>query len=216
MKIAITGAYGFLGTHLTEYYESKGDTVIKIGRGDNKSSNILNCDLLIHAAGINRAPTPEEVFKGNINITQELISGLNSLNIKIPIKYTSTISEYNDSPYGSSKLKSKGMLKEYCDVNGTKFESYSLPNLFGTKGKPNYNSFVNTFAYNIANNIKCNYNSNPISLCHVTDAIKVIDNQTKEYKMYHTTVEEIYNKLNNIGSSKLDQKLNEILNYFKL
>ena len=216
MKIAITGAYGFLGTHLTEYYKNKGDVVIKIGRNDNKSSNILGCDLLIHAAGINRAATPEDVFNGNINIAKELILGLESLNIQIPIKYISSISETDNSAYGNSKRKVKSLLQKYSYLNKTLFESYNLPNLFGTKGKPNYNSFVNTFAYNIVNNIECKYNTNPISLCHVTDAIKVIDNQTKEYKLYHTTVEEVYLKLNNIGSSELDKKLNEILNYYKL
>ena len=82
-------------------------------------------------------------------------------------------------------------------------------------GKPNYNSFVNTFAYNIVNNIKSQYNTNPISLCFVLDAIKVIDNQKNNYKLYHTNVKEVYDKLNNIGNSEFDKKLSEILDYYK-
>ena len=44
MKVAIIGAYGFLGTHLTEYYENKGNSVVKIGRDNSKLNNIFDCD----------------------------------------------------------------------------------------------------------------------------------------------------------------------------
>lgn len=215
MKIAILGAYGFLGTHLTEYYIKRGDKVLKLGR-DYKSLRILKeYELLIHCAAINRAETPEEVLKGNLDITIKLIENLNKYGIKIPIKFMSSIQEGNGTAYGTAKLKCKMLLQEYCKQNQVIFESYKLPNLFGTKGRPNYNSFVNTFAYNIANNIKCTYNSNPVNLCHVTDAIKVIDNKNADYKLYDTTVEEVYIRLNNLQTSEFDIKLKEILDYYK-
>tara|TARA_Y100000592_G_scaffold99817_1_gene177344 strand:+ start:9845 stop:11239 length:1395 start_codon:yes stop_codon:yes gene_type:complete len=194
MKVAIFGAYGFLGTHLTDYYLNKGYDVVRIGK-DDEFEEIVNCDFLINCAGINRANTPQEVFNGNISIADDLILALELLNVKIPIKFISSIHEGNDTAYGKAKKQCKNIIKKYCDKNKVKFESYKLPNLFGTKGKPNYNSFVNTFAYNIVNGIKCNYNTNSISLCHVWDAIKVIDNQTKKYKTYDTTVENVYKTL---------------------
>tara|TARA_R110001592_G_scaffold8826_2_gene47833 strand:- start:2500 stop:3159 length:660 start_codon:yes stop_codon:yes gene_type:complete len=215
MKVAIIGAYGFLGTHLTEYYENKGNSVVKIGRDNSKLNNIFDCDFLIHCAGVNRAITPEIVFQENINITEKLVFNLNKLNIKIPIKFISSIHEGNDTPYGKAKKQCKDIMNQYCVNNKVIFENYKLPNLFGTKGKPNYNSFVNTFAYNIVNNIKSQYNTNPVSLCSVLDAIKVIDNQKNKYKLYHTNVKEVYDKLNNIGNSEFDKKLSEILDYYK-
>tara|TARA_R110000782_G_scaffold269095_1_gene366567 strand:+ start:1924 stop:3297 length:1374 start_codon:yes stop_codon:yes gene_type:complete len=203
MNIAIVGAFGFLGTHLTEYYINKGDNVVKIGK-DTDLEEIINCDFLIHCAGINRADTPKEVFMGNISITEELILGLETLKVKIPIKFISSIQEGNDTAYGKAKKQCKNIIKKYCINSGVVFENYKLPNLFGRKGKPNYNSFVNTFAYNIINNIECNYNSNPISLCYVTDAIKVIDNQVSEYKLYNTTVEKVYKILQNLNRGGFD------------
>ena len=215
MKIGILGAYGFLGTHLTTYYTELGNEVLKFGKGDTSLASLKECDLLIHSAAINRAPTSEEVIQGNLNITKDLIQELKLNNVKIPIKYISSIQEGNATPYGIAKLESKKLLDQYCATSRTLFESYKLPNLFGTKGKPNYNSFVNTFAYNIVHNIECTYNSNPIDLCHVSDAIKVIDNKTPNYKVYTTTVKEVYNKLNNPDNSEFDNKLTQILNYYK-
>lgn len=217
MKIAIMGAYGFLGTHLTEYYTNKGDNVIKLGRNYD-ITKAKDSDFLIHCAfiGGKESNTSKEIYKENIQITKTLIGELKKHNLKIPIKYISSIQESNhNSLYGKAKRDTTHILGEYCNDNNIKFENYKLPNLFGTKGKPYYNCFVYTFAYNIVNNLESQYNTNPISLCHVLDAIQVIDNQKVKYKLYHTNVKEVYDRLNNIGSNEFDQKLNEILDYYK-
>jgi UDP-2-acetamido-2,6-beta-L-arabino-hexul-4-ose reductase len=223
MKVAITGEKGFLGYHLTQYYKNKGWEVISLGRNylENLQS-IEGIEFLIHAAGVNRANSDQEVYDANVELTSTLINTLTQLNLKPNIKFISSIQEINGSMYGNAKLKAKELLQDYCDKTNTTFESYALPNLFGTYGKPNYNSFVNTFAYNIVNNIDCKYNENKIKLCWVYDAIKVIDNQTKEYELFETTVKEVYFLLQGINSGSIDTtmnslaiKLEQILNYYK-
>ena len=196
MKIAITGEKGFLGYHLTQYYKwIKEYEVIELGRDYLDNIKLLkNCDLLIHCAGINRGK-PSEVYEGNISLTQDLINSLYNNNISINIKFTSSTQEYEDNEYGKSKLESKNILFNYCKEVGSKFESYSLPNLFGPFGKPKYNSFINTFCYNLINNIHITYNQNQVKLCYVYDAIKFIDNQTDTYNIISTTVSEVYHKL---------------------
>ena len=209
MKIAILGVNGFLGTHLTEYYTNKGDSVIKLGRNYD-ITKAKGSDFLIHCAfiGGKESNTSKEIYKENIQITKTLIGELKKHNLNIPIKYISSIQEDNpNSLYGKAKKFTTKILREYCSNNNIKFENYKLPNLFGTKGKPYYNCFVDTFAYNIVNNLK--------SLCPVSDAIKVIDNQKVKYKLYHTSVKEVYDKLNSIGNSEFDKKLSEILEYYK-
>lgn len=204
MKVAILGAYGFLGTHLSKYYSNRGDKVIKLGKGYD-ITQAKDCDYLVHCAfiGGREANTSKEIYKQNINITKELINKLKINSINIPIKFISSIQENNsESLYGKAKKISNDILSDYCDEKNIKLESYKLPNLFGTGGKPYYNCFVYTFAYNIANNIKSEYNQNPISLCHVSDAIKVIDNKEKDYKLHHSTVDKVYNILENLN--KLD------------
>lgn len=196
MKVAITGENGFLGYHLTQYYKwIKEYDVVSLGRNYLENITLLSdCDLLIHCAGVNRG---DNVYEGNINLAKDLVLSLEENNIKIDIKFTSSTQEDNDNPYGNSKLIASQILQEYCSSNSTKFESYKLPNLFGPFGKPNYNSFVNTFCYNLVNDLEINYNSNKVNLCFVYDAIKVIDNQLTDFPLTEVTVEEVYKLLNN-------------------
>ncbi len=221
MKVAITGETGFLGYHLRYYYSNKA-TVVQLGRDFLTNLHLLkDCDLLIHAAGVNRASNDDDVYWGNVNLAQELVDGLVEQNIHIPVKYISSIRELEDTPYGRSKIKAKQIIREYCMQYNTKFESYQLPNLFGTHGKPNYNSFVNTFAYSIVHNIDCKYNSNVVNLCWVYDAILVIDNQTTEYVLYRTKVNEVYYLLKGLHDKSIEVMgdlsgiLYSILNYYK-
>ena len=163
MKIAITGESGFLGYHLTQYYKwVKEYEIVKLGRNYLNNIKLLkDCDLLIHCAGVNRG---NNIYQDNILLTQDLVSTLIKNNISIDIKFTSSTQENNDSEYGNSKLESKKILQNYCKDKNTKFESYKIPNIFGPFGKPNYNSFINTFCYNISKNLPCSYNDNLVEL----------------------------------------------------
>ena len=218
--IAITGESGFLGYHLNKYFKGKYE-VVKIGRNYLNNLNLIrDCKFIIHAAGVNRGDY-DSVYNGNINIAIELVKELNRLDIKIPIKYISSTQEGNDSAYGLSKLESKKILEIYCLDSSVKFESYKLPNLFGTHGKPNYNSVVNTFAYNLVNNFECVYNENEINLCWVYDAIEVVDNLKDDYKLIKTKVSDLFFLLKGLNEYQIDpitylsDKLNQVLNYYK-
>ncbi len=194
MRVAITGEKGFLGYHLTQYYKwVKEYEVIELGR--NYLDNIVllkNCDLLIHCAGVNRG---DNVFKGNISLAQNLVNALNDNNISIDIKFTSSTQEDDNNEYGNSKIKSKHILTDYCNKNNTKFESYKIPNIFGPFGKPNYNSFINTFCYNLINNIDITHNDNLVKLCYVYDVIKTIDDPIIEFNTTTISVSRVYHKL---------------------
>jgi len=194
MKIAITGEKGFLGYHLTQYYKwIKKYEVIKLGRNYLNNIRLLkDCDLLIHCAGVNKG---KSVYQDNISLAQNLVNALNNHNIQIDIKFTSSIQEDSNNRYGNSKIKSKNILADYCNTNNTNFESYKIPNMFGPFGKPNYNSFISTFCYNLINNIKVKYNNNLVSLCYVYDVIKSIDSNI-EFNPITISVSEIYSKLN--------------------
>jgi UDP-2-acetamido-2,6-beta-L-arabino-hexul-4-ose reductase len=222
MKIAITGENGFLGYHLTQYYKNKNYEVVKLGRNFAENLELArDCDFIIHAAGVNRASNDKEVYDGNVELAMVLVNRLKQLNITSDIKFISSVQEGNETPYGTSKLASKHIIEQYCDEVGSKFESYSLPNLYGTHGKPNYNSFVNTFAHNIINNLECKYNSNEIKLCWVYDAINVIDNQTTDYNLTTTTVSQVYFLLKGMNDNTIEVmgdfsgNLLDILNYYK-
>lgn len=193
MKIAITGEQGFLGYHLTQYYKwVKQAEVISLGRDYlNNISLLKDCDLLIHCAGVNRG---DDVYNSNIQLANNLVSALKNHNISIDIKFTSSTQEDLDNDYGKSKKECNVILNKYCSENGSNFKSYKIPNIFGPFGKPHYNSFINTFCYNLINNHPINYNDNMVSLCYVYDVIKSIDNDTP-FNITNISVKDVYFKL---------------------
>jgi len=196
MKVAITGEKGFLGYHLTQHLKFvKNYEVVELGR-DFLSNlyKVSQCDWLIHAAGVNRGL---DVSRSNIELTQALISKLDELNIKINIAFTSSTQEDLDNEYGYSKKECARLLQKHCIKTDTFFISHKIPNLFGPFGRPNYNSVVATFCYNLANGITSSYNSNTVNLCYVLDAVEVISEfkPSLEFPTFTITVSELLKTL---------------------
>jgi nucleoside-diphosphate-sugar epimerase len=221
MKVAITGEKGFLGRNLFEYYKNKCE-VICLGKNylDNLHK-IIDCDFLIHTAGVNRSYDPQKIYDENILITKNLIQKLTELHLKVNIKFISSIQENQNNFYGNSKLESKKLLQNYCNESKTNLETYILPNIFGMYGKPNYNSFINTFIVNILNEIPTDINDNLVELCWVHNAINVIDNQTKLYNTNKVKVSYVYEILQKIHNNfdfeknEFTENLVSIYNFFK-
>ena len=76
-----------------------------------------------------------------------------------------------DNPYGKSKLNAENLLIDYSKLNNTTAYIYRLPNVFGKWCKPNYNSAVATFCYNISRDIpvKINDRDANLSLVYIDD-----------------------------------------------
>lgn len=196
MKIAITGEDGFLGYHLTQYYKYYlGYDVISLTRKYQSNIQLIkDCDWLIHCAGVNRGTN---VGSDNILLATELVELLQTHNIKINIAFTSSVQEFLGTTYGVSKTEAGKILHTYCIQSDMKFISYKLPNLFGPFGKPNYNSVVSTFCYNLVNGIACQINNNTIDLCYVYDAIQVMPLNDANYTYVTTniTIKNLYDQL---------------------
>ena len=56
--------------------------------------------------------------------------------------------------YIQSKIKAENILKEYNSITRNKVYIYRLPHVMGKWARPNYNSVIATFCYNIANGKK--------------------------------------------------------------
>lgn len=194
MRIAITGETGFLGYYLTQYfkYEKKYD-VITLGKNYQSNISLLkDCDWLIHCAGVNRG---SDVGIKNINLVNELVNLLTDNQIKINIVFTSSVQIKLGNEYGNSKLECSRILNSYCKSSRTKYISYNLPNLFGPFSKPNYNSVVATFCYNIINEIPSNISDAELNLCYVHEAAKVISSlsETDEFLTKKIKIKNLYN-----------------------
>lgn len=194
MEVLVTGSNGFIGKNLIE----------KLGRMENVNihsfdindsfeelkSKINKIDFIFHLAGINRPENPEDFYKGNRDTIGNLVSILEEKNLNTPILVTSSIQVERDNDYGKSKLEGENLLKEYSKKTGSEIFIYRLPNVFGKWCRPNYNSVVATWCYNIANNkeITVSDRNNKLNLVYIDDVVNTFASHLVEKK----EVEEYY------------------------
>ena len=192
MNILITGAAGFVGKNLVAALANIRDgndrthpllSIDKLYLYDIDSSTELleeacqNVDFVFHLAGINRPQNEAEFMEVNYGFTSKLLATLKKYHNTCPIMLSSSlqaslIGRY-DSPYGRSKKAGEDLFFEYGKENGATVLVYRFPNLFGKWCRPNYNSVIATFCYNIANElpIQVNNSEEELELLYIDDLV---------------------------------------------
>lgn len=178
MKILVTGAKGFIGKNLIT--ELKNRNYIEIYECDiNTTDEELEeysqkCDFVFHLAGVNRPEKEEDFMKGNFGFTSVLLEKMKKHKNKAPILITSSIQAKLDNPYGKSKKAGEDLMFAYEKETGAKVFVYRLPNVFGKWCRPNYNSVVATFCYNIARNLEIKVNDPAVimNLVYIDDVVE--------------------------------------------
>ena len=161
MRIGVTGAKGFIGTHLVSALKKRG-TVVTLprrkglpGKQDLKRF-VADTDIFFHLGGVNRG-TNEEILNGNIIGTSRLLESIlnegkssarlvfassaqtySLVNCKTPIRETKTANP--DTVYGVSKQNAENLIK----ISGIPYTILRLSNIYGPGCRPNYNSVVAT------------------------------------------------------------------------
>ena len=152
-RVAITGGFGFLGWHTACRLRAlHGVIPVRLGRADladphRLSDQLDDVDAVIHIAGVNRAESDDKVESGNVQAAEALAAAFSKLQKPVPVAYANSIQADADTPYGRGKAAAAQILRKVTTGN---FANVLLPNLFGEHGLPAYNSFVATFAYEIA------------------------------------------------------------------
>ena len=173
MNILVTGSKGFIGKHICFKLNLLKQNVFEFDI-DNSDEQLIEfvkkCDFIIHLAGINRPLNKEEFYNGNTNFTYKLVELINQYNQEVPIIMSSSIQATLDNDYGKSKLYAENYILDH--VNNAYI--YRLYNVFGKWCKPNYNSVVATFCYNIANNldIKINNPNTIVTYNYIDDIVE--------------------------------------------
>jgi len=178
MKVLVTGANGFIGKNLIAALERIED--IEICKFDIEntleelSKYIEDVEFIFHLAGVNRPESNEEFYAGNRDLTASIVEMLTDKNLTIPILMTSSIQVEKDNDYGKSKLAGEQILKDYRNKTGAGIFIYRLPNVFGKWCRPNYNSVIATWCYNIANNLPIQVNDKDIelNLVYIDDVVQ--------------------------------------------
>lgn len=201
MKILVTGAKGFIGKNLIaelrnrkyeEIYEFDRDTDISL-----LDFYCSNCDFIFHLAGVQRPKEEKEFMEGNFGFTSILLDLLKKHRNTCPIVVSSSIQASLDNPYGKSKKAGEDLMFTYAEETGAKVMIYRFPNVYGKWNKPNYNSAITTFCYNISRNleIKVNCRDTVMHVVYIDDLfdelISAMEGKgTKSGKFYRVPVED--------------------------
>ena len=176
MKVLITGANGFLGKNLQVHLREKEIETLPFTHEMSVKQLpefLKDVDFVFHLAGVNRPKDPAEFEVGNKELTEELCDAIRATGLQIPVLFTSSIQADAENLYGASKKASEQALIDLERDTGSPVFIYRLPNVFGKWSRPNYNSAVATFCYNIANDLEIQINDPEvlIPLVYVDDVI---------------------------------------------
>ena len=187
MKVLITGANGFIGRNLISNLSLNKEIEIYPYDKDSTLEELdqytKDCEFIFHLAGVNRPEKTEEFMEGNFGFTSTLLDYLKKNNNKSPIMISSSIQAELDNDYGKSKKAGEDLIFKYGKDNGVKTFVYRFPNVFGKWCRPNYNSVIATWCYNISHNLEIQVNdeSKELTLVYIDDVcnelIKCLDNK---------------------------------------
>ena len=184
MKILVTGARGFVGRNLTENLKNIRDgknrtrpglvidEIYEYGR-ENTAQDLdrfcAECDFVFHLAGVNRPKDPAEFKEGNIDLTAAVLGALEKYGNTCPVMISGSIQaalsgRYGASEYALSKRSGEELVFGHAEKTGAKALVYRFPNLAGKWVRPNYNSAVGTFCYNIARDLPITVNDPAVEL----------------------------------------------------
>lgn len=184
MKILVTGAKGFVGRNLIA-------TLNNIRLGLDRTRGIADdltiyeydidsapelldgycrdCDFVYNLAGVNRPQDQKEYMQGNYGFASLLLDMLQKHHNTCPVMLSSSIQaslegRFAGSEYGRSKKAGEDLFFAYGRESGVDVLVYRFPNVFGKWCRPNYNSVVATFCYNIAHGLPIQVNDPAVQL----------------------------------------------------
>ena len=194
MKILVTGARGFVGRNLCTqlcnirdgkarcYGDLQIDAVYEYDIDSTTEELELYCrqaDFVFNLAGVNRPQEQSEFLAGNFGFASTLLDTLKNNGNKCHVMLASSqqaslAGRFGNSEYGRSKKAGEELFFDYSTETGAQVLVYRFPNLFGKWCRPNYNSAVATFCYNIANDlpIQVNDSSVELELLYIDDLVE--------------------------------------------
>jgi UDP-2-acetamido-2,6-beta-L-arabino-hexul-4-ose reductase len=152
MNVVVTGARGFIGRNLVQHLSFRKElNIYMLDRSSDETdwkNYIRDTNIVIHLAGVNRTTDPGEFDQVNLDLTAFILDKLEETGKTYKLLYASSTQATLNNDYGNSKKKAEEYLSSH--IKNGEAAIYRLPGVFGKWAKPNYNSVVATFCYNIA------------------------------------------------------------------
>lgn len=208
MKVLITGSDGFIAKNLALSLQQRQNIQVMSFNRESKTEDlsalIEKADFIFHLAGINRPQDPAEFTRGNVDLSSLVSDAIkkfvNETGRYIPVVFSSSIHASADNEYGRTKLAAENVFAALASETGNPVFISRLPGVFGKWARPNYNSVVATFCYNIAHALPVTVNDPQylLRLVYIDDVVKVftdlLDQEIKpEVKQHFINVVPEYN-----------------------
>lgn len=177
MKVLVTGSNGFIGKNLTTQLAVCGDFEILHYNRESTLEDLRlaveDADFICHMAGVNRPDDVAEFARINTGLTETLCQVMQELGRYVPIIFASSVHVEQDNPYGASKLAAEQALLKHSEKTGIPVYIFRLSHVFGKWCKPDYNSVVATFCYNLAHDLPIQIDDSPypLSLVYIDDLV---------------------------------------------
>ena len=177
MNVLVTGSNGFIGKNFIIHLNELDVNILTYTRENSIQDLpdlIKKSNFVIHLAGENRPKDEKDFNTVNVQLTKLICESIRSTGKHIPIIIASSTQAAFDNAYGKSKLEAELILKKLESDTGNPIHIYRLPGVFGKWCKPDYNSVVATFCYNVSNNlsIKVKDSSSELSLLYIDDVVE--------------------------------------------
>jgi UDP-2-acetamido-2,6-beta-L-arabino-hexul-4-ose reductase len=182
VRVLITGANGFIGRNLQLRLRDREDVQVVCYTRDQQAGQLTQLlqgvDFVFHLAGVNRPLDPKEFAAGNADLTRDLCVAVAAVTRAtgkpISILYTSSTQAVLDNAYGRSKHEAEEALEATGRDSLMPVHVFRLPNVFGKWCRPNYNSAVATFCYNIARDLPIQVNDPQaaMTLVYIDDLVE--------------------------------------------
>lgn len=179
MKIAVTGASGFLGQHVRFFllpFEKRGEhSIVVVPKEAFESAEKLRayiapCDAIIHLAGMNRGDD-SDIYETNVGLARILADACEGNHPHIV--FASTTHFERDTAYGKAKKEAGEILVAWGRKTDSRVSIAVLPHIFGEFAKPFYNSAVATLCHQIAHNLPSEINAEAqVELIHARDVAR--------------------------------------------
>jgi UDP-2-acetamido-2,6-beta-L-arabino-hexul-4-ose reductase len=202
MKVLITGSEGFIAKNLIAHLNEMEDIHLYLfSKKDSKDileAYLKEADFIFHLAGVNRPKETDEFYSGNSGFTKFITDTLIGNNKSTPIILSSSTQALLDNDYGKSKKEAEDILIEYSKQTNASVFIYQLPNVFGKWSKPNYNTVIATWCYNISHDIDIQVNNRDVmlTLVYVDDVVNSFVSNMADIKttQYYYEIDTVYTK----------------------